>query len=153
MERTPMQPSLKQPPQKTLRPQESEGPAGATGATGATAPTDHFQPPTLTEPAALCFPEIAWRGLFDEYRAAMYSTTEASDVAHFATFWAAMAVKLGREIDMWAGRPLYPNVYLGYFGLTGDRKTTAQRRIFHCNLLGDAAIPIIQSAGWGFRPS
>src|SRR4030095_11031068 len=29
---------------------------------------------------------------------------------------------------------IYPNVYLAVFGETGDKKTTAQRRIAHCKL-------------------
>jgi hypothetical protein len=81
------------------------------------------------------FPEIAWRGLFADYREAMNGTTEACDAAHFATFWAAVAVILGRRVEMYAGDTVYPNVYLAVFGATGDRKTTAERRISHCALL------------------
>src|SRR6516165_9423224 len=84
---------------------------------------------------ALAFPECAWRGLFAEYRAAMAGTTEASDVAHFATFWAAVAVMLGRDIHMWSGRHVYPNIYILLFGPSGDKKTTAQDRIEDCGLL------------------
>ena len=42
---------------------------------------------TTVEPPGPNFPEIAWRGLFADYRRAMVDTTEASDVAHFGTFW------------------------------------------------------------------
>ena len=42
------------------------------------------------QPVPTEFPDIAWRGIFAEYRAAMDGTTEASDVAHFATLWAAL---------------------------------------------------------------
>jgi hypothetical protein len=80
------------------------------------------------------FPEIAWRGIFDDWRAAMNGTTEACDAAHFATFWAAVAVILGRRVEMHAGDTIYPNVYLAVYGETGDKKTTAERRISACNL-------------------
>jgi hypothetical protein len=78
----------------------------------------------------------------------MNGTTEASDVAHFATFWAAVAVMLGREIHMWSGTHVYPNEYIAFFGPSGDKKTTAQRRMTTCGLLDrDPSIQIIQSAG------
>jgi hypothetical protein len=78
----------------------------------------------------------------------MDRTTEASDVAHFATFWAAIAVMLGREIHMWSGDHVFPNEYIAFFGSSDDKKTTAQRRILSCNLLDrDPEIQIIQSAG------
>lgn len=80
------------------------------------------------------FPEIAWRGISKDYRAAMTGTTEACDEAHFCTFWAAAAAILGRKVEMYAGDVIYPNVYLAVFGETGDKKTTAQRRIAQCNL-------------------
>jgi hypothetical protein len=89
------------------------------------------------EAGDLPFPEIAWRGIFADYRAAMDGTTEACDAAHFATFWAAVAVTLGRKVEMYAGEVLYPNVNLVVFGPTGDKKTTAERRISSCNLLED----------------
>lgn len=75
------------------------------------------------------FPEIAWRGLFADYRAAMDGTTEASDVAHFVTFWSAAGVVLGRNVHMVSGDMVYPNTYLCFFGPSGDKKTTAMRRI------------------------
>src|SRR5579863_2983369 len=74
------------------------------------------------------FPEIAWRGVFAEYRAAMVDTTEASDVAHFASLWATCAVVQGRRTSMYAGERIFPNVYIALFGATGDKKTTAMRR-------------------------
>src|ERR1700721_2718970 len=49
------------------------------------------------------FPEIAWRGIFADYREAMTGTTEASDVAHFSTCWAAAAVAMGRRVYTYAG--------------------------------------------------
>ncbi|MGA7234655.1 MAG: DnaB-like helicase N-terminal domain-containing protein [Bryobacteraceae bacterium] len=84
---------------------------------------------------ALEFPEIAWRGIFGDYRAAMLGTTEGSDVAHFCTIWATVAAILGRNVWMYAGDLVYPNVYINYFGPTGDKKTTCERRISACGLL------------------
>ena len=65
----------------------------------------------------------------------MQGTTEACDAAHFTTLWATVAVILGRKVEMYAGDVIYPNVYLAIFGETGDKKTTAQRRIAQCKLL------------------
>jgi hypothetical protein len=92
------------------------------------------------------FPEIAWRGAFADYREAMAGTTEASDVAHFTTCWAAAAVTLGRRVSMYAGERIFANVYLSVFGPTGDKKTTAQRRILNCELLAPS-IRVIRNLG------
>lgn len=92
------------------------------------------------------FPEIAWRGPFADYRAAMEGTTEASDVAHFATLWAGISVTLARRVRMYAGEDLYPNVYLAIFGLSGDKKTTAMRRLIKLSLL-DPEIRVIRNIG------
>lgn len=81
------------------------------------------------------FPEHAWRGVFADYRKAMHGTTEASDVAHFASLWAALAATLARRVNMYAGGPIYPNVYLAIFGGTGDKKTTAMRRPLDLGLI------------------
>jgi hypothetical protein len=87
------------------------------------------------EPSGIpAFPEIGWRGLFGEWRAAMDGTTAACDTAHFCTFWAASATILGRTVQMYSGDVVYPNVYLTLYGETGDYKTTAERRIYRCNL-------------------
>jgi hypothetical protein len=78
----------------------------------------------------------------------MQGTTECSDVVHFLVLWAAVAVVLGRRIWMDVGDIIYPNVYLAFFGPSGDRKTTGQRRIWRCRLLeSEPNIPIIQSGG------
>jgi hypothetical protein len=93
------------------------------------------QPEATESPEAFpAFPEIAWRGVFGDYRAAMQGTTEATDAAHFCTLWAAIAAILGRTVEMHAGDIIYPNVYLAVFGETGDKKTTAERRLSSCNL-------------------
>jgi hypothetical protein len=92
------------------------------------------------------FPEMAWRGIFADYRDIMRATTEASDVAHFATLWAAASVNLGRRVSMYAGDEIFPNSYLLFFGSTGDKKTTAARRIFSHNLL-HVSVQVVRNAG------
>jgi hypothetical protein len=92
------------------------------------------------------FPSTAWRGAFADYREAMAGTTEASDVAHFTACWAAAAVTLGRRVSMYAGERIFANVYLSVFGPTGDKKTTAQRRILNCGLLAPS-IQVIRNLG------
>jgi hypothetical protein len=92
------------------------------------------------------FPETAWRGTFADYREAMAGTTEASDIAHFSALWAAAAVALGRRVFMYAGERIFPNVYLSVFGPTGDKKTTAQRRILNCGLLAPS-LCVIRNLG------
>jgi hypothetical protein len=81
------------------------------------------------------FPAIAWRDIFADYREAMQGTTEASDVAHFAAIWAAISANLGRSVRTFDGDELYPNAYLLFYGTTGDKKTTAQRRLLRHDLL------------------
>lgn len=95
------------------------------------------------------FPEIAWRGVFADYRDAMDGTTEACEAAHFVTFWACVAVALGRKISMYSGDVVYPNAYLALYGPSGDKKTTAERRIFSCDLLEDYRddIKIVKNVG------
>jgi hypothetical protein len=80
------------------------------------------------DPATLpMFPTAAWRGMFVDYRAAVETATEASDVFHFASLWARCAVALSRRVHFRYGMKVFPNVYLICFGPTGDRKTTATR--------------------------
>ena len=94
------------------------------------------------------FPEIAWRGTFHFYREAMDGTTEASDVAHFATFWAACAASLGRRVHCFVGDLVYPNGYICFYGDSGDKKTTAQRRVLQCSLLsGMPNVKIMTNVG------
>ena len=86
------------------------------------------------------FPEIAWRGIFGDYRAAMAGTTEACDVAHFASLWSTCSVTLGRRVFMYAGDRIYSNTYIVIFGGTGDKKTTAMRRPNSLGLLAGSRI-------------
>jgi hypothetical protein len=99
------------------------------------------------EPELPPFPEIAWRGVFDDYRRAMDGSTEASDVAHFAALWAATAAALGRRIHMYSGDVVYPNAFLAFFGASGDKKTTAQRRLVSCDLLNGQPVQIVENIG------
>jgi hypothetical protein len=102
--------------------------------------------PEIREETLPDFPESAWRGPFRDYREAMTGTTEASDVAHFSALWAGTASALGRRVFMHAGDIVFPNVYLSVFGATGDKKTTAQRRILSYDLL-PSSIRIIRNVG------
>jgi len=92
------------------------------------------------------FPVHAFRGVFADYREAMVGTTEASDVAHFASLWVSLAATLGRTVSMYAGDVLYPNVYLAFFGSTGDKKTTAMRRPSALRLIPDH-VTLVQNVG------
>lgn len=113
---------------------------------GTDAPASNATRPQIKDDSLPEFPETAWRGAFADYRAAMIGTTEASDVAHFTTCWAAAAVTLGRRVWMYAGDRIFANVYLSVFGPTGDKKTTAQRRILNCGLLAPS-IQVIRNLG------
>jgi hypothetical protein len=105
-----------------------------------------FEPETEENDTLPDFPETAWRGAFADYREAMAGTTEASDVAHFGALWAALAVTLGRRVSMYAGERIFANVFLSVFGPTGDKKTTAQRRILNCGLLAPS-LRVIRNLG------
>ncbi len=96
----------------------------------------------------LVFPDLAWRGAFGAYRAAMQGTTEASDVFHFGALWAAAAVRLRRRVYLPYGMNLYPNVNLILYGPTGDRKTTAARGAIHV-LEAAPAVKVLQGIGSG----
>ena len=102
--------------------------------------------PEIDEDRLPDFPESAWRGCFADYREAMAGTTEASDVAHFTALWAGVAVSLGRRVFTYAGERIFANVYLSVFGPTGDKKTTAQRRILNQELLSPS-IRVIRNLG------
>jgi hypothetical protein len=109
------------------------------------APTEQPKDKPEDKPA---FPDIAWRNAFNVYRRAMDGTTEASDVAHFATFWAAAAATLGRKVWMFSGTNIYTNTYLCFYGPSNDKKTTAQRRIANQNLLPENhGIAILSNSG------
>ncbi|HHT9107118.1 MAG TPA: CHC2 zinc finger domain-containing protein [Candidatus Wunengus sp. YC63] len=97
---------------------------------------------------SLVFPASAWRGVFGDYREAMEGTTWASDVTHFVTLWAVSATIFRRRVKLSYGMDLYPNVYLVYFGNTGDKKTTATTK---SNLLlhDNPNVKVLQGIGSG----
>lgn len=82
------------------------------------------------EPQAepLVFPEVAWRGPFADYRAAMRGTSEAPDSAHFAALWAVAAARLRRRVWIHYAFTHYTNVFIVNFGTTGDSKTSSMRQ-------------------------
>jgi hypothetical protein len=101
-------------------------------------PTQEEEKPEEAELSVLpAFPEDAWRGPFQDYRTAMKGTTEACDEAHFATFWSVSGAILGRRVSMGSGDVIYCNTYIVVHGLSGDKKTTAERRVIRCRLLED----------------
>ncbi|MGO9604419.1 MAG: hypothetical protein ACLQAT_13670, partial [Candidatus Binataceae bacterium] len=116
------------------------GDASAQEATEETVPPGSSKQEPQEHPS---FPKAAWRGPFAEYREAMAHATEASDVFHFAAFWARGAVALGRTVHFPYGSTIYPNVYIVGFGPTGDRKTTAMRKAWEIG----GRIKIIHGAG------
>ena len=74
-------------------------------------------------------PEIAWRGVFADFRDAHTNTTEASDEFLFASMLTATGAILGRRGWMWYARRLYPNFYSCIVGVTArSRKTTAAEK-------------------------
>jgi hypothetical protein len=97
--------------------------------TSSAAITTPREPDIIAPPATLAFPENAWRGAFDTYRKAQRGSTEASDVVHFSVLWTAAPLHMGRRVSMSYGDILYPNTYICFSGPSGDKKTTAQRRI------------------------
>jgi hypothetical protein len=111
------------------------------GANGVAAEEAHEQ-----RAAVLELPEEAWRGVFADYRAAMVGTSEAPDAAHFTALWAAAAVLLRRRVHLYYGRTTYPNVYLVNYGITGDSKTTAQRRVEDL-LPGEERVRVLRGIG------
>lgn len=75
------------------------------------------------------FPEIAWRGLFADFRSAHTHTTEAPDEFMFASMLTATGALFGRKGWVWYARKLYPNFYTCVAGVTArSRKTTAAEK-------------------------
>lgn len=84
---------------------------------------------SLPSPAAstdLKIPEIAWRGLFKDYRDMVANTTEASDAFHFATFLQIFGLTIARRLYVRHAGKRYPNFYTCNVGRSGlSRKDTA----------------------------
>jgi hypothetical protein len=93
------------------------------------------------------FPEAAWRGTFAQYRDEMRKCSEASDVYHFLTFWAAAGNALGRRVYFPYGMQLCANVYGIAFGSSGDFKTSACRR--GAEITESAGLRVVRGVGSG----
>jgi hypothetical protein len=75
------------------------------------------------------FPEIAWQGLFRDYRDLVAETTEAADAFHYATFCQVLGCTLGRQLYVYHATKLYPNFYICLVGRSGlTRKDTCMTR-------------------------
>jgi hypothetical protein len=71
------------------------------------------------------FPEVAWTGLFQQWRDIVAPCTEAALVNLWGAFLLAVGVIIGRNAWRYSPRPLFPNFYLLLLGQTGDsRKST-----------------------------
>jgi len=80
-------------------------------------------------PASLELPDIAWRGLFKEYRDMVAPTTEAADAFHYATFLQVFGCTIGRRLHVYHATRLYPNFYTCLVGRSGlTRKDTTWSR-------------------------
>ncbi|HEX76202.1 MAG TPA: hypothetical protein G4O12_06425 [Dehalococcoidia bacterium] len=74
-------------------------------------------------------PEVAWKGLFQDYRSLVGDTTEASDNFHFATFCQVLGCTIGRRLHVYHASKLYLNFYTCLVGRTGlTRKDTTLNR-------------------------
>ena len=74
-------------------------------------------------------PEIAWRGLFKDYRELVAETTEASDAFHYAAFLQVFGCTLGRRLCVYHAGQQFPNFYTCVVGRSGlTRKDTAATR-------------------------
>jgi len=84
---------------------------------------------TWMVPVVPDLPEIAWQGLFKDYRELVAETTEATDAFHYATFCQVLGLTLGRRIYVWHATRLYPNFYICLVGRSGlTRKDTCWTR-------------------------
>jgi len=82
-----------------------------------------------TNPANLEFPNIAWQGLFQDYRDLVAETTEAADAFHYAAFLSVLGCTLGRRLHVYHATNLYPNFYICLVGRSGmTRKDTSIAR-------------------------
>ena len=86
---------------------------------------DWEEPETAPE-----LPNIAWRGLFADYRELASPTTEACDEFHFATFLQTIGCTLGHRLHVSLGDDsLYPNFYIVLVGKSAlSRKDTAMNK-------------------------
>ena len=76
----------------------------------------------------LILPRHVWRGLVEDYREMVKTSTEASDALHLFTFLAFVGSLIGRKAYIRYGRDLFGNIYVCFVGPTAEtRKTTAIR--------------------------
>jgi phage/plasmid primase-like uncharacterized protein len=91
---------------------------------GVTCSRDEEQSPVDCSPVP--FPEVAWSGLFGQWREIVAPCTEAPLEFLWASFLVNVGLMLGRKVWIESPQPLYPNFYILLLGQTGDaRKSTA----------------------------
>jgi hypothetical protein len=86
---------------------------------------------------ATAFPEVAWTGLFSQWRDTVAPCTEAALVALWGAFLLSVGMVIGRNAWRWSPRALYPNFYLLLLG-----KPATRARVLFCGL------PVNCSAMW-----
>ena len=96
----------------------------------ATRPEVRVQIPTLApgEPNASqphSLPDSAWTEWARLYRCAVKDATEAPDEFHYLSLLTVLGSAFGRNLAVYCGGLIYPNMYTVLVGPTGDRKSTA----------------------------
>jgi hypothetical protein len=72
-------------------------------------------------------PEICWRPVFSDFRAAYSHCTEGSDAFLYGGLYVLAGLVLGRNARLAYGTPTWANAYVANVGATGrSRKSTAQ---------------------------
>jgi len=90
----------------------------------AAAPSPSSVPvPVTSKPPAL--PDAAWTEWARLYRQAVGASTEAADEFHYLALLTVLGTAFGRNLTLYCGGPIYPNMYTVLVGRTGDRKSTA----------------------------
>jgi len=80
-------------------------------------------------PSNMEIPEVAWRGLFADYRDMVGQTTEAADAFHYATFLQILGCTIGRRLHVYHAGKQFPNFYTCLVGRSGlTRKDTTWSR-------------------------
>jgi hypothetical protein len=91
-------------------------------------PTVSSTPPPIAVPE-LKIPEIAWRGLFAEYRDLVGPTTEAPDAFHYGMFLQVLGCTLGTRLRIYNANDIFPNFYVCLVGTSSSpRKSTVMAR-------------------------
>ena len=87
-------------------------------ATAAPSPPTHYS-------GSSALPETAWTEWARLYRHAVGGSTEAADEFHYLALLTVLGAAFGRNLVLYSGGLLYPNMYTVLVGSTGDRKSTA----------------------------